>query len=447
MPAEAGAARPSSACKLGRHNDVVFQKHVLLQFPHFETRVQASFIWTRVLVRADDEDDGRLPPQSRSASGEVYSLSFSNPTKLAFSSLPPPPILIFIQSTLIHCVSPHKLIHGFSKSQTSKIVRSQPQLIVSDPEKSLLPKLQFFYSKGVSKPDVARIVVSTPAILKRSLENQIIPSYNFFKDFFQSEEMAMGIVKRFARILLFDLHTYVESNINALQEFEVPKSNIAALLRHQPRVFMVRPNQFREILEEVKKMGFDPSQMKFVLAVQAIRGMSKSTWERKIDAYKSWCCSEEEIRLAFLKLPWSMVLSEDKLMATMDFYVNKMGWESSFIARRPVLLSLSLEKRIIPRYSVVQVLLSKGLINKDISPRVLFESTEKKFMQKFVNLYKKEASQLLNLYQERKKSIFQKKQDCLPEGRDQEAILEGLQLEGIKGKQLALDDGGKKEVW
>ncbi|XP_034685086.1 transcription termination factor MTERF5, chloroplastic-like [Vitis riparia] len=307
--------------------------------------------------------------------------------------------------------------HGFSKSQTSKIVRSQPQLIVSDPEKSLLPKLQFFYSKGVSKPDVARIVVSTPAILKRSLENQIIPSYNFFKDFFQSEEMAMGIVKRFARILLFDLHTYVESNINALQEFEVPKSNIAALLRHQPRVFMVRPNQFREILEEVKKMGFDPSQMKFVLAVQAIRGMSKSTWERKIDAYKSWCCSEEEIRLAFLKLPWSMVLSEDKLMATMDFYVNKMGWESSFIARRPVLLSLSLEKRIIPRYSVVQVLLSKGLINKDISPRVLFESTEKKFMQKFVNLYKKEASQLLNLYQERKKSIFQKKQDCLPEGR------------------------------
>ena len=110
MPAEAGAGRPSSACKLGRHNDVVFQNHFLLQFPHFETRVQASFIWTRVLVRADDEDDGRLPPQSRSASGEVYSLSFSNPTKLAFSSLPPPPILIFIQSTLIHCVSPHKLM-------------------------------------------------------------------------------------------------------------------------------------------------------------------------------------------------------------------------------------------------------------------------------------------------------------------------------------------------
>ncbi|XP_034685706.1 transcription termination factor MTEF1, chloroplastic-like [Vitis riparia] len=120
--------------------------------------------------------------------------------------------------------------HGFSKSQTSKIVKSLPRLLASDPDKTLLPKLQFFYSKGASKPDVAKIVVSTPGILKRSLENQIIPSFNFLKDFLQSDEMAITVVKRFSRILLFDLHTYVASNMNALQEFGVPKSNIAGLL-------------------------------------------------------------------------------------------------------------------------------------------------------------------------------------------------------------------------
>ncbi|KAL6344047.1 hypothetical protein AAG906_027820 [Vitis piasezkii] len=239
--------------------------------------------------------------------------------------------------------------HGFSKTQTSKIVKKEPQILLSDPDKTLLPKLQFFYSKGASWPDIAKIVVCSPSILKRSLENQIIPSFNFFKDFLQSDKMAITVVKRFSRILLFDLHTYVASNMNALQEFGVPKSNIAGLLMNQPMAFMVRPNLFRENLEEVKKMGFNPSQMKFVIAIQAIRAGGKSSWERKIDIYKRWGWSEEEILLAFTKSPWCMIYSEDKIMATMDFFVNKMGRESSSIARRPQLISPSLEKRIIPR--------------------------------------------------------------------------------------------------
>ena len=62
--------------------------------------------------------------------------------------------------------------HGFSKPQTSKMVKSRPSLLLtSDPDKTLLPKLDFFYSKGVSRLDVAKIVVSNSVILNRSLEN------------------------------------------------------------------------------------------------------------------------------------------------------------------------------------------------------------------------------------------------------------------------------------
>ena len=73
-------------------------------------------------------------------------------------------------------------------------------------------------------------------------------------------------------------------------------------------------------------------------------------------------------------------------MAKMDLFVNKMGKESSLIARRPLLLSYSLEKRLIPRYSVVQFLLSKGLINKDLRFKSVFESNEKMFLHRFVNV-------------------------------------------------------------
>lgn len=89
-------------------------------------------------------------------------------------------------------------------------------------------------------------------------------------------------------------------------------------------------------------------------------------------------------------------------MAVMDFYVNTMGWESSRIARRPKFVSLSLEKRIVPRCSVVQVLLSKGLIDKKhLGLATLLESTESSFLEKFVIRYNEQAPELLKLYQDK----------------------------------------------
>ena len=190
--------------------------------------------------------------------------------------------------------------HGFSESQISEIVESKPQILVSDPQKSLFPKLQFFSSN--SKPEVAKIVASCPTILTRSLKNQIIPYFNLLKQIIPSDEIAMRSIKCFPRALV-DKPRCTESNINALQEIGVPKSNIAMLLTFPPKTYMVRPGHFKEVLEEVKEMGFDPSKIYFVVAVKVIRGQSKSTWKRKVEAYKGWGWSEEEIRLAFSKSP------------------------------------------------------------------------------------------------------------------------------------------------
>ncbi|KAL7252023.1 hypothetical protein ACSBR1_013803 [Camellia fascicularis] len=68
-----------------------------------------------------------------------------------------------------------------------------------------------------------------------------------------------------------------------------------------------------------------------------------------------------------------------------------MGMESSMFARRPALLSLSLEKRIVPRCG--------GLIKKASSLRASLESTEKLFQNKFVNCHEEEAPELVKLYE------------------------------------------------
>uniref|UniRef100_A0A7N2LUR8 Mitochondrial transcription termination factor family protein n=1 Tax=Quercus lobata TaxID=97700 RepID=A0A7N2LUR8_QUELO len=116
-------------------------------------------------------------------------------------------------------------------------------------------------------------------------------------------------------------------------------------------------------------------------AVLAIRGMNKSTWERKVNAYKRWGLSEDEILVAFAKNPCCFRASEDKIMMVMDFLINKMGLEASLIVKRPTLISLSLEKRLIPRALAIQFLRSKGLVKKNFYLPTAFEYVEELFLQ------------------------------------------------------------------
>ncbi|GFZ21827.1 hypothetical protein Acr_29g0009890 [Actinidia rufa] len=247
--------------------------------------------------------------------------------------------------------------HGFTQTQILTIIRNYPPVLLSDPKKTLLPKLEFLKSKGISSTDVTNIVATSPSILRRSLEKNIIPSFNFFNNLLQSEKKTLAAIKSYYGFHLSDRQTRVTPNVETLREAGVPDVNIMYLLTTQPRLFMASNDSFGKIVKEVEKMGFNPSKVKFVLAVQALIQMTKSTWEKKVDVYKKWGWTEEEILVAFKKKnPWCM--------------------------RRGVLLS-------------------KGLIKSNgISLMTLIMSSEKQFLEKVVNRHKEEAPELLKLYKE-----------------------------------------------
>ncbi|XP_058202707.1 uncharacterized protein LOC131317151 [Rhododendron vialii] len=321
---------------------------------------------------------GFSPEEAISASKRV---NFESPER-------PDSVLAFFQN------------HEFTKTQISNLIKKFPRLLLSDPNKILLPKFEFLKSKGISAKDVARIVSTSPLAL-RSLENLIIPSFNFCRNYFQSEEKAVAAVKRCAMLLLLDELTHVTPNIAILREAGVPNDSIMRSLTNQPRPFMMRSNEFRQIVEDVQKIGFDPLKHSFFRAIHVLRAVSKSRWEKKVEVYKKWGWTADEIFVAFKLHPDCMGASEGKINRVMDFVVNQIGWEPSFIARRPVLISLSLEKRIIPRFAIYQVLSSKGIIKtKDIYWTTL-QTSEKQFLEKFVICYGEEAPELLKLYKEK----------------------------------------------
>ncbi|XP_021291316.1 transcription termination factor MTERF6, chloroplastic/mitochondrial-like [Herrania umbratica] len=284
--------------------------------------------------------------------------------------------------------------HGFSRTQISKIIGRTPELLLYQPEKTLLPKFEFFYSKGISSSDLAALVYTCPRVIVTGLQSKIVPSFNCLEELLKSKDKAIAAIKHFPFILCHD----IEGKVAILRDHGVPDPNIALFVRRWPHLSMSNPDKFNQTVEVVKEMGINPLKSQFVVAIVAVKKIGTDVWERKVNLYKSWGCSEEQIIASFTKFPWCMIASENKISSAMDFFVNKMGWKANAVVERPILISLSLENRILPRAPVLQFVLSKGLLEEKVSKVAwMFTCPEKRFVRKCLTWHKYEP-QLLQLY-------------------------------------------------
>ncbi|CAN6697230.1 unnamed protein product [Malus baccata var. baccata] len=269
--------------------------------------------------------------------------------------------------------------HGFSETQISYIVRNHSQVLNSNPEKTLLPKLEFFASLGLSEGDLAKTLAYEPKLLSTSLEKRIAPTYDFLRSLI-SQKNVVSVLRRGSWIFAEGHSKKVAPNIEVLRDSELG-----------------------ELVDEVKQMGFNLQKSRSVLAIYALCGSNRSVWNRSRKIYKRWGWSEDDVLSAFRIQPYCMIVSEKKLIRALEFLVNEMGWSSKIIAKSPQVLCLSLEKRLIPRCSVVKVLLLKGLIKgiENVSLSSLLVPAEKYFLERFVARNINEVPQLLSVYQGR----------------------------------------------
>ncbi|KAJ9128967.1 hypothetical protein P3X46_034276 [Hevea brasiliensis] len=207
--------------------------------------------------------------------------------------------------------------HGFTNSHISKIVKMRPRVLLLNPERTILPKLEFLCSIGVSRSDLSAIVSQNPELLNRSIKQNLIPHYHILKMLSQND-------------------FYV--NLSLLRGLGMPQSSISFLVIYHPLVVCLKAFNFAE-------------------------GVKK------------------------------------KIMCNMHFLVCKMGWQPAVVARVPIVLCYGLETRIMPRCSVVRVLLLNGLIKADIPISSVLTSCEKCFLERFVIKYQDLVPQLLDVFQ------------------------------------------------
>ncbi|XP_059439091.1 transcription termination factor MTERF15, mitochondrial-like [Corylus avellana] len=289
--------------------------------------------------------------------------------------------------------------NGFTNTQISKLVRIHPLLLLSDPEKTLLPKIEFFRSVGVSSSALPVILSSNPMLLARSLEKQLIPCYDFLKSVVLVNDKVLKALKRSPRAFQYNVANNMAPNIALLRQLGVPQSTITFLVSNYPYEAFTTHTRFVEAVHQVMEMGFDPLKTVFVLAIQVLVKMRKPDLESKMEFYMRWGWSKDMALSAFKRYPNCMVLSEEKITKAMDFLMNKMGLPSANIARNPKVLFYSLEKRIMPRFSVIQILQAKGLVKNDLSSGSIILPSERCFVEKFLIKFQDDVPELLNVYQ------------------------------------------------
>jgi mTERF domain-containing protein len=268
--------------------------------------------------------------------------------------------------------------NGFTNTQISKLVRINPLLLLSD-----LPG----------------ILSSNPSLFARSLKKHLIPCYDFLKSVLLVEEKVLTTLKRSPRAFLYNVTNNMAPNIALLRQLGVPQSAISFLVSNYPSEALTTHTRFVEAVDEVMEMGFDPLKTVFVLAIQVLLKMSKPKLESKLELYKRWGWSKDMALSAFKRHPNCMLLSEQKITKTMDFLVNKMGSPSAHIAINPSVLFFNLEKRIMPRFSVIQILQAKGLVKNNLSSARIIQPSERCFVEKFLIKFQDDVPELLNVYQ------------------------------------------------
>lgn len=289
-----------------------------------------------------------------------------------------------ILETNAHTVIDFFRAYGFSEKQICTLTMKLPTLYLYNVDKKFKPKLEFFKSLGFSGKEIAEMLSAEPYILARSFENQILPSVQVIRRVVGTDESVLKAIKACYRLLECRLEKVLEPNIAVLMSNGVPKSKVLKLLMIQPKSFLISRDRFTEVVGEVKNLGFDPMSYLFILAIGTMAVMSKSLWERKVRLFCSFGMSNDEVISAFKIQPMCMVTSEEKIRRLMDFYVNQLKFKPSLISRNPNLLLFSLEKRIIPRCSVLHLLMSNNLIKENLSIVYAFTMTEKMFVQRYV---------------------------------------------------------------
>lgn len=290
---------------------------------------------------------------------------------------------------------------GFSDTHIRSSVNTAPQILCLDVENILKPKLQLFQDLGLTGSDLGKFISKTSTLLTRSLDKHLLPSIEILKKILVNDhnnEDLILILRRCNWVANLNPETRLKSNVSYLVECGIVGSQLSMLLKRQPRLFVMRESDLRDLVNKVLDMGVLKDSRMLVHALHTVSGMKDDTLMRKFEVFRNFGFSEVECREMFRRNPVIFRTSEEKLKFGLEFFLNTINLEKATLIYQPSCLMHNMEDRVIPRYRVLEIIKSKRLLKKQPSFLQVLRLREDEFLDKFISRFPGNAEELLVAY-------------------------------------------------
>ncbi|XP_078173602.1 transcription termination factor MTERF8, chloroplastic-like [Carex rostrata] len=284
---------------------------------------------------------------------------------------------------------------GLSHSQIKYVVSFRPTLLGSNVDKTLKPKVREMMEVGIPGEVLVQLILYNPSALQlKDVPARLL----FWRDFVGNNDKALlKIISVNTFLFNLPIDKHILPRLNLLKEYGLSNEDMVSFLGARS-CFCCHLDSIRQILDLIEELGIPRGSRMFLRGLKAIGISSKSKIKSNEEFFKNtYGWSQEEVCIAFQKSPVVLILSEENVRSTMNFLMSKVGFEARSIALRSRILGCSLEKVLIPRYTVLSALESKGL-KKKCSFFSACLASERRFREIYVVPYEKDVPGLGEAY-------------------------------------------------
>ncbi|RRT31999.1 hypothetical protein B296_00056400 [Ensete ventricosum] len=281
--------------------------------------------------------------------------------------------------------------YGFDNSLMKGLLSLNPRWLLLDVEKTLAPKFRALQDLGFSCSDITHLVRSNNTVISHKLQN-VLSKIQVWQDLLGSKDLLVKQCKNHRWLLGYSIEKRIQPNIEILRDSGITDQKLSIILRHQPLLLSRKAETLKALISRVEGLGVARTSGMFHRTLMILHCVNGKNFKAHLELFKVFGWSEDDSLAAFRKTPTLVGLSLKSLQRKMEFLVNETNCAPSYLATRPVILLLSLEKRLIPRYRILMGLKSRGVHIRNLQMVTYMKYSEKKFLEKFVICYNKGVS-------------------------------------------------------
>ncbi|XP_042465626.1 transcription termination factor MTERF2, chloroplastic-like [Zingiber officinale] len=284
--------------------------------------------------------------------------------------------------------------YGFNEAHLVRLVDRYPRVLLMDVKKTLKPKLELFRGIGLVGTALPEILSARPVLLRYSVEKRLVPNAELLKSISITNANLVDALKHSPWLITFGTGTTLLPKVDALRAYGVPNEVILLLLTRYGHALVTDTDRFNETFDLIKKMGISPKRTTFARALGVLAILPKKKWEEIVENLRGLGWSQDLVSEAFAKQPHMARVSTEKTRKIVKFLEEKLAWTPEDTVKYPAVLLMSLEKRLMPRYAVLHILMQRGLIKPGVSGNHFLVSNEK-FRMQFVTKYQEKAPEIV----------------------------------------------------